>query len=75
MVLRGYKLENLSHFYFIPPWVNEPWLRRLEVLNEMGKMLWPCPAGFYCLVMRKVEPCDPTAMLADGQNEFYWASA
>lgn len=50
---RGYRQCLWREFYFIPP-VTSKWLiRRLAFLNEMGKLLWPCPPGFYCLVLQK----------------------
>ncbi len=63
MTARGYLQRVLNNCYFIPPLcffsphTEEKWLHRLEFLNEMGKMLWPCPAGFYCLVMQKYSAC------------------
>ncbi|KTD20090.1 methyl-transferase [Legionella lansingensis] len=55
MLHRGYIQCSLSSFYFIPPIYQEKWIHHLEFLNEVGKMMWPCPAGFYCLVMQKLE--------------------
>ncbi|ASQ45877.1 class I SAM-dependent methyltransferase [Legionella clemsonensis] len=52
---RSYIQCHLSSFYFIPPVYKEHWIKRLEFLNEVGKMMWPCPAGFYCLVVQKYE--------------------
>ncbi|KTD17210.1 methyltransferase domain-containing protein [Legionella jordanis] len=52
---RGYIQCSLSSFYFIPPVYSETWIHRLEFLNEVGKMMWPYPAGFYCLLMQKYE--------------------
>lgn len=63
MTAHGYEQRMLNNCYFIPPLcffssnVEEKWIHRLEFLNEMGKMLWPCPAGFYCLVMQKFSSC------------------
>ena len=56
--LRGYQLCDLKSFYFIPPLMHEYWIKRLEFLNQMGKMIWPFPAGFYCLVVQKREIID-----------------
>jgi hypothetical protein len=55
MLHRGYIQCSFSSFYFIPPVYKEQWIHRLEFLNEVGKMMWPSPAGFYCLVMQKFE--------------------
>lgn len=57
MRLRGYHYRLLTSFYFIPPMVRAQCLERLDFLNQMGKMLWPYPAGFYCLVVQKKETC------------------
>ncbi|CEK10671.1 methyltransferase domain-containing protein [Legionella hackeliae] len=55
MLHRNYIQCHLSSFYFIPPVYKENWINRLEFLNEVGKMMWPCPAGFYCFVVQKYE--------------------
>lgn len=54
---RGYKLSWLSSFYYIPPIAHEKWIQKLDFLNQMGKMIWPYPAGFYCLIMQKQDVC------------------
>ncbi len=58
MYRRGYRHCSFSSFYFIPPLKQEKWLKRLEVLNTLGKIIWPCPAAFYCLVMQKYQCAD-----------------
>ncbi|WED44343.1 methyltransferase domain-containing protein [Legionella cardiaca] len=55
MLHRGYVQCSLSSFYFIPPIHKENLIHKLEFLNEVGKMMWPCPAGFYCLVVQKYQ--------------------
>lgn len=57
MVARGYEQCWLSSFYYLPPVGSEYWLRKLEFLNQMSKMVWPYPAGFYCLVLQKQDSC------------------
>jgi len=57
MVSRGYSQWWLSSFYYLPPVGSEYWLRKLEFLNQMSKMMWPYPAGFYCLILQKHDPC------------------
>ncbi|MCX7114672.1 MAG: methyltransferase domain-containing protein [Gammaproteobacteria bacterium] len=53
---RGYDLTYLSPFYYIPP-VKQAWLiQHLEILNELGKMISPCPGGFYCMIVQKYVP-------------------
>lgn len=53
MLRRGYIQCNLSSFYYIPPVTKKKWIHKLEIFNELGKVIWPCPAGFYCLVVQK----------------------
>lgn len=53
LLAKGYRLCHLTSFYYIPPLKQQSWLERLEFLNQMGKMVWPFPAGFYCLMMQK----------------------
>ncbi|WP_419418652.1 methyltransferase domain-containing protein [Legionella sp. D16C41] len=50
---RGYIQCHLSTFYYVPPCKSEKWLKKFELFNEIGKMISPIPAGFYCLVMQK----------------------
>jgi len=54
---RGYRQCSLSNFYYIPPVKNKYLIRSLEFLNVMGKMIWPFPPAFYCLVFQKHQPC------------------
>lgn len=64
---QGYTQCFLSDFYFIPPLNSEKLIHKLEFLNEMGKMMWPCPASFYCLIVQKYEPALATRqVLAPG---------
>ncbi|HVT62817.1 MAG TPA: methyltransferase, partial [Legionellaceae bacterium] len=72
MVARGYRQCFLSSFYYIPPINNEYWIHKLEFLNQMGKMVWPYPAGFYCLIMQKQTHC-MTTIGCEPRNEFYLA--
>lgn len=64
LLARGYRQCSLSSFYYIPPCKHKVWADKLEFLNQMGKMVWPFPAGFYCLIMQKYDagqhiiPCD-----------------
>lgn len=52
---RGFKPLVHKNFYFIPPVIKENIIHKLNFLNEMGKMIWPFPAGFYCLVLQKFQ--------------------
>lgn len=55
MSYRGFKSLIHKNFYFIPPVVEESLIHKLNFLNEMGKMIWPFPAGFYCLILQKFQ--------------------
>ncbi len=57
---RGYRQCALSTFYYIPPVRNKILINRLAFFNEIGKMLWPFPAGFYCYIAQKYEPLSPS---------------
>lgn len=68
MTERGYQQCALSSFYYIPPVTNYYLVRGLEFLNVMGKMIWPFPPGFYCLVFQKKQLC-PSSWLLDLSKE------
>ena len=53
MIQRGYLQCYYNGFYFIPPVSNQNLLSSLVFLNQVGKMISPMPAAFYCLVMQK----------------------
>ena len=60
MFSRGYRQCALTSFYYIPPVTREFLIQKLGFFNEMGKMLWPFPAAFYCLIVQKYQPCHPS---------------
>ena len=60
MIDRGYRQCALTGFYYIPPVSNDYLIQKLEFLNEMGKMIWPFPAGFYCLIVQKYQHRSPS---------------
>jgi hypothetical protein len=68
MLHRGYHVCALTSFYYIPPVSNESIIRRLAFLNAMGKIVWPFPAGFYCLILQKYQYCWPS-LLVDVKKE------
>ncbi len=70
MLHRGYVQSYLSSFYYIPPVQTEKSLEKLKLLNLLGKMISPCPAGFYCLIMQKYQPSHPIQIL--NNTEEYW---
>ncbi|MBA3537822.1 MAG: methyltransferase domain-containing protein [Tatlockia sp.] len=68
MAHRGYIQSYLSSFYYIPPVSSLEWLEKLEILNELGKMISPCPSGFYCLIMQKQQEITPNLLLNDKEE-------
>ena len=58
-ILFNHDYQQFSHsnFYYLPPLTHHSILNKLELFNLIGKMLWPFPSGFYCLVMQKHIPC------------------
>ena len=71
MLHRGYVQCNLSTFYYIPPVSSESLLHKLEILNELGKMISPCPAGFYCLVVQKQHEVPPDLLQTPIEDELW----
>lgn len=59
MMHRGYRQCFFDSFYYIPPVSREYLIDKFEFFNEMGKMIWPFPAGFYCLIMQKFQYISP----------------
>lgn len=55
LLSRGYRQYFLSNFYYIPPVKNQWLIHKMKFLNEVGKMVCPYPASFYCLIMQKYE--------------------
>jgi hypothetical protein len=62
-IQRGYRQILLRHFCYIPPINNASMIKKLAFLNEIGKMLWPFPSGFYCYVAQKYQVIEPNQML------------
>lgn len=56
---RGYRQCSLSNFCYIPPVNNKSLLKKLTFLDEIGKMIWPLPSGFYCYITQKYECVGP----------------
>ena len=54
---RGYQQTRFETFYYVPPFQRHFLIKKSFFLNEMGKMVSLFPAGFYCLVMQKHQPC------------------
>lgn len=68
MSSRGYSQCALTSFYYIPPVTNKNLIRKLEFFNEMGKMIWPFPAGFYCFIAQKYQPASPNLLFDPFRN-------
>lgn len=62
MLQRGYRQCALSSFYYIPPVTSESLIKKLTFFNEMGKMVWPFPAAFYCFIAQKYQYCSPSLL-------------
>lgn len=75
MFHRGYQQCFMESFYYIPPVADEQWIQRFSFFNEMGKMIWPFPAGFYCFVAQKHQPCTPNVLLQSIDEDIYFARA
>ncbi len=56
---RGYRQCSLSNFCYIPPINNQSIIKKLSFFDEIGKMVWPFPSGFYCYIAQKYEPISP----------------
>ncbi len=62
LLQRGYRQCALSNFYYIPPINNPSIIKKLTFLDEVGKMVWPFPSGFYCYIAQKYQMIHPTAL-------------
>ena len=74
MLSRGYSQCMLSSFYYIPPVANKKLINHLEFFNEMGKMIWPFPAGFYCLIVQKYQPISPTLLFNQYNDDLLYVA-
>ncbi len=63
--LRGYKQCSLNSFYYIPPFNNRVLIKKLSFCNEIGKMLWPFPSGFYCYIAQKHQVISPSLIVEE----------
>lgn len=57
---RGYRQCSLSNFCYIPPINNKSVIKKLSFFDEIGKMIWPFPSGFYCYIAQKYECITPS---------------
>ncbi len=61
---RGYRQCALSNFCYIPPVNSKSLIKKLTFFDEVGKMLWPFPSGFYCYIAQKFESISPSLSTA-----------
>ncbi len=64
---RGFQQVALINFCYLPPVNKSSWIKKLTFLDEIGKMLWPVPSAFYCLIARKYQIATPS-YLVDERN-------
>ena len=69
LISRGYSQCMLRSFHYIPPVANKTLIRSFEFLNEMGKMIWPFPGGFYCFIAQKYQPATPSLLFNKYDDE------
>jgi hypothetical protein len=60
LLQRGYRQCSLNNFCYVPPVNNASLLKKLNFFNEVGKMIWPFPSGFYCYIAQKYEHISPS---------------
>lgn len=54
-IARGYKQHALINFGYLPAFKTSARFKTFFFIEEVGKMLWPFPAGFYCYIAQKYE--------------------
>lgn len=57
---RGYRQCSLNNFCYIPPVNSQSLIKKLNFFDEIGKMIWPFPSGFYCYIAQKYECISPS---------------
>lgn len=67
---RGYKQLALSNFCYLPPSNKEALIKRMFFFDEIGRMLWPFPAGFYCYIAQKFEYPSPSLIIQSAVRPF-----
>lgn len=55
LVKLGYNVQLVDSFYYLPPVASDPLREKLSILNEVGKMIWPIPGGFYLVLAQKFQ--------------------
>lgn len=54
-LVRGFRQIKLINFGYIPPLESKKCLDNFFFMEEIGKMFWPIPAGFYGYIGQKME--------------------
>lgn len=62
-IQRGYRQISLTNFCYIPPVNSALLIKKLAFIDEIGKMLWPIPSGFYCYIAQKHQLIQPSLMV------------
>lgn len=70
MLSRGYQQCFHSSFYYIPPVKNKNLIEKLAFFNMMGKMIWPFPAGLYCIILQKFDKAHPSLVVETPHKNF-----
>lgn len=60
---RGYKHYSLTNFGYFFPSNQKLWRSQVSFFDEVGKMLWPFPSGFYCYVAQKYQYIPPSLIM------------
>lgn len=63
LIQRGYRQVSLSNFCYLPPVNGASLIKKLAFLDEIGKMLWPYPSGFYCYIAQKYQIIRPSLII------------
>lgn len=67
----GYEQMLHQGFWYLPPLEQQSWIKRLSIVNEMGKILGPFPSGFYFHVARKYNEAISSPRQIKSKPEFY----
>lgn len=62
-IQRGYKQISLNNFCYLPPVKRASLIKKLTFLDEIGKMIWPFPSGFYCYIAQKHQIIQPNLIV------------
>lgn len=60
---RGYRQFSLINCCYIPPFNKHSLIKKFIFFDEIGKMMWPFPSGFYCYIAQKYEEIHPSMII------------